>query len=736
MDDSKVFEIIKKNVRKLYREEKDYSEQILKNYNDDGSFDDLDYTNQNWTSWHPFIHIKRASELCIMFATKENKQYHNSELEEKIIKLIRFYINGKFVCDNWWMNDVGVPSRCGEILLTFGDRLDEEDREEVIRIFKGNPKIPRVFVFNDEGTEKNMRPYKSQSSHVISAFVDTLIYLVACDKSPSVAMQHIKDCIKALNYEFYFVPWASGKSPDGAYGQEHSIKSDYSYHEHENAFVQNSYGRITDHLEKVFMFIEGTDINCDEECYKEMINYLVDSQEYTWYKGYSPMMAMGRDVAYQERPSYYRKETVDSLIGVCDALSKKTNYRKEELILMRDRLLYPEKVERNEATKYFWHSDFISHNRKNYQFSVHGVSTRIKRPESILKKNLKGMFLGDGCYNVLLDGNEYDNINMCLDWRKLPGVTANQNVTDEQLNPECEIDTTIDTLRIFGGAKGTEDYAGGISDGKYGFFAMNYNHLGVKAKKSWFCFDEGVVCLGAGIKTEKGASAFTTIEQSRLKENASLDGNILERGERSARGKRIINGNVGYLLLDESEIYIKNDAFTGRFCDIDKDSGTTELQERDIFLAGINHGENVENGSYAYEIIPFADDKMLKEFESNNNIVIVENSENIQAVWNKKDRILQAAFYDAGEINFDGIIIKSDTDCALMLTLNEDNSYVLWVSDPRHTEKTVEITLDGKIENKIDFFLQKGYRYNNLGRPLAYHSVRKFLPYEGARDDK
>ena len=40
---------------------------------------------------------------------------------------------------------------------------------------------------------------------------------------------------------------------------------------------------------------------------------------------------------------------------------------------------------------------------------------------------------------------------------------------------------------------------------------MNYNHLGVKAKKSWFCFDEGVVCLGAGIKTEKGASAFTTM---------------------------------------------------------------------------------------------------------------------------------------------------------------------------------------------------------------------------------
>lgn len=735
MDNRKNFEIIKENVKRMYCEKVDFSEEILKDYNIDGSFADLDYTDQNWTSWHPFLHMRRVAKLCRMYATKENPKYNNKELQKKIIKLIEFYINGKFVSDNWWMNDVGVPSCCGEILLTFGEMLLEEDRKEVVRIFKGNPQKPRVFVFNDESTEKNMRPYKSQSGHVMSALVDTIIYLVACDEEPSVAMEYINDCIKALNYEFSVITWASGKSPDGSYGQEHSIKTDYSYHEHENAFVQNSYGRITDDLSKIFKFIDGTEINCEDECYREMINYLVDSEEYTWYKGYSPMMVMGRDVAYYERPSYYRSETAQSLIHVCDVLSKKTNYRTQELILMRDRLLYPDKTDRKEATKYFWHSDYISHNRKKYQFSVLGVSTRVKRPESILKKNLKGMFLGDGCYNVLLKGDEYDGINMCLDWRKLPGTTANQNVSDEELNPECEIDTKIDTLRIFGGAKGTEDYAGGISDGRCGFFAMNYNHLGIKAKKTWFCFDEGIVCLGAGIETEKGASAFTTIDQCRLKSGVTLDGKELSKGERFIKGKRIVNGDVGYLLLSDNEIYIKNDVFKGRFCDIDRDSGPDNVEEREIFLAGINHGENIEKESYAYEIIPFANDEKLSEYEKENNIIILENSEKVQAVWNRAEQKMQSAFYEAGEISFEGITLKADSDCAVLLSLNEDNSYVLNVSDPRHTEKTVEITLEGRINNRIDFFLQKGYRHNNLGRPLSYDSVEKFLPYEGAMGD-
>ena len=79
---------------------------------------------------------------------------------------------------------------------------------------------------------------------------------------------------------------------------------------------------------------------------------------------------------------------------------------------------------------------------------------------------------------------EYDGIAPYMDWHKVPGTTV--TCGDVDLNPECEIDIEIDKLRIFGGAKGTTSFVGGVSDGKYGLFVYDYNHLSVKAKKSGF----------------------------------------------------------------------------------------------------------------------------------------------------------------------------------------------------------------------------------------------------------
>ena len=48
-----------------------------------------------------------------------------------------------------------------------------------------------------------------------------------------------------------------------------------------------------------------------------------------------------------------------------------------------------------------------------------------------------------------------------------------------------------------------EPFVGGVSDGEYGVSAMNLSHISLplSAQKSWFFFDDEVVCLGSGIES-------------------------------------------------------------------------------------------------------------------------------------------------------------------------------------------------------------------------------------------
>ena len=220
-------------------------------------------------------------------------------------------------------------------------------------------------------------------------------------------------------------------------------------------------------------------------------------------------------------------------------------------------------------------------------------------------KNVKGMFLGDGCYNVLVNGFEYDEVQPFLDWQKIPGTTATMGNVD--LNPECEIDTKIDTLRIFGGAKGTTSFVGGVSDGMNGMFCYDYNHLHVKARKAWFCFVNEIVCLGSGITTDDEKGAYTTLNQCNLiNETVIIDGKEVKDGNyKLSEINYVLSDNVGYVFLQkENNIELITGLKKGKWCDVDTASGSNEEKEKRIFLLGINHGKNPVDASYAYVIMP------------------------------------------------------------------------------------------------------------------------------------
>lgn len=727
MSDKELFEIIKQNIKEYYYDKNGNPEELLSVILPDGSFSDLDYVKQDWTVWGPHIHTLRLKKLAQMYACPENTCYKSKKIEDAIHLGLKFFFDGKFVSDNWWMNDIGVPTECGTIRLMFrGSATDEEDAL-LAGYAAGNPKTPRLFSLNSNTDPDGLRPYASQGMHVTSQLVDTHFQLAIDDPEPEIAMNKVRECIEQINIEMRVVMYPASKSPSGKYSDEHCIKTDYSYHEHENEFTHNGYGTgLIQYMTPLYEFWKGTGLHPDDVAVREYINLLLDGFDNICYKGTLPMPTMGRDVANATRPHYRNPDYIPWYINLCKMLIEwGEGYRKDELEFMRKRFSEPENTEHFDRNKYFWHSDYISHNRKDFHFSVHAVSNRIKRPESILSKNVKGMFLGDGCCNLLLTGFEYDEVQPFLDWQKIPGVTATTGEVD--LNPECEIDTKIDMLRIFGGAKGTTSFVGGVSDGMNGMMCYDCNHLHVQAKKAWFCFDNKIVCLGAGITTDDENGAYTTINQCNLVDDVTVDGKKIADGEYKLSDINCVySDNVGYIFLQkENNVELITGIKKGKWSDVDTASGSSEEKEKRMFLLGINHGRKPVDASYAYAMIPNATDDEMR----NTAVDIISNTKECQAVWNEELNQLQAVFYKAGSVKAKDITVKVDKPCALMATFVGDN-YEMWVSNPEHEKLAVNVKIN---DDTVTFNLKEGYLLNNLGRPLGYIKNYGFKNYTNSQ---
>ena len=149
-----------------------------------------------------------------------------------------------------------------------------------------------------------------------------------------------------------------------------------------------------------------------------------------------------------------------------------------------------------------WRSDFTAHHRPGFSATVKVSSTRTLEPESGNGEGLRNLHLADGVNLIQRRGNEYTDIQPIWDWRRLPGTTTEQAAYS--LTPG----TTW-------GMPGTTGFVGGVSDGRNGATVLDYSQRNVKARKSWFFFDDIQVALGSGIDAPAATGeVITTLNQT------------------------------------------------------------------------------------------------------------------------------------------------------------------------------------------------------------------------------
>lgn len=377
--------------------------------------------------------------------------------------------------------------------------------------------------------------------------------------------------------------------------------------------------------------------------------------------------------------------------------------------------------------------DRVVHRTEDYLFALSLYSERIQNTEIMNDENRFGWHQNNGMTYIYDEDKQYtENYWNTVNPLRLPGTTV--------------VPVNIGTGKPDGSGFAQsgdfcskESWVGGTSIGSYGVSGMSF--LGetqgiagdapvsyapdLKGKKSWFMFDDEIVCLGAGI-TNKNMElpVETTIENKKLRKDGSnqllvngekteilvKEANVKELVERTAdvSGTSFeqvnwahLEGNqsvgTGYYFPEENtEIQVRRGQTTGR-C---KDVGTFDGESTENYLEmWVDHGQNPENASYSYVLLLETSAEETENYAQAPKVTILENSSEVQAVRHETLKITGINFWQEQGGSVDGI--TSDKVASVMLQETEQGTVKVSVSDPTMKNKgNIQLPISEKYNGK------------------------------------
>ncbi len=643
-------------------------ETILSKMKDDGSFNDINYSDLSRTASFP--HGRHTSDLAYIakaYKTKTSAFYQSKKVKDAVINGLTFWVKNDFVGDNWHDNQITTPTNLMNVMLAIGDDLPKDLVE------KAQPMIGRANM-NASGA----RP--SGDRIVIAGILAKNLLFMGNDKA-------FDSIIRIIEGEMKF---STG---------ERGIQHDFSFH-HRPDRVNNTdsygYGKFANAFGEWSSYVAGTKYQFSKEKINLLVDYYLDGiYKQQVYGVYEDVAVRNRDVT-NKKGAFQPKGTLE-----IERILISTDYRKKELediIKLRKGTAKPALS----FAKFFWQTEHFVFQRPNFYTSVRMFSTRNQNMEQPYNGPGKTTHhRADGTNYLMLKGDEYHNIWAVYDWQKISGTTIMQK-------PNLPGPDDIQK-------EGLTNFVGAVTDGLYGAVAFDFKspHDMLEAKKSWFFFDEEYVCLGAGIKPKKSLPVVTTINQVLLRSAVSMlqDGQkkILPKGNRVAENvKWVYQDKIGYIFPEPTTINISNQTETGRWSDItDQKNISKELVSEDVFKLWFNHGDKInetdihgkrkmeKSPGYQYIVVPDISEQQLAETSANNrNIEILSNTADLQGVKNSKLGIVQLAFYKAGEVEIaNGQKVKMDSQGMAMLKMEGNKVKELTVADPSRQLSKILITL-------------------------------------------
>lgn len=595
----------------------------------DGSWADIDYSDQSRSLWQLEKHLDRISAIAVYAYYCKGKEQKRAY--DAAVKALRYWFSGHFVNSNWWYQKIGIPRR----ILAIAYQLEDSIPQDLYPLV-----VETLNVIDSD--DYPARP-GGDRIQIISNHAKALLW-----QHDEVRTPHLFAKIEA---EAQFGSMEETMY-DAAGGQEvrnehrpagRGFQSDMTFHHRgDRVDCTITYGmEVPEFYTSWAVMLRDTPWRFSTEHTRFIIDYYLDAVR--WHlvndKFVEPS-AFNRELARPGKGEFNRKAITQRLISICDG------YREDELRSMTVTGNHPV------GCHYFWQSDYFVFKCSTYQSAVRMHSCRNANQE--YPHNLEGIknhFRGDGACHLTVSGREYDQIWPVFNFSMIPGTTS----------PLLTKMPPINEVQM---RKSPIIFSGGITDGQLGACAMDFcsyrNDL--KARKSWFFFNEGYVCIGTGISSSLPDTIITTIEQSILPRHGRYT-QILNNPLIETEGMR--QGSWENVTLDSEY--------------------TTAKLSLPIYSLAINHGVHPENACYAYAVSPLSTPEEAIWYK------MVAQTDTVHAVTSADETVGFCVFFDPGSIEIMGHCINVEEPCILMLRGGKR-----YVADPTRKEYQMHITIDGE----------------------------------------
>lgn len=653
-------------------------DNLLTLFNDaDGSFTDIDYKGTSAKVWSsstgPASHLTRLKDMVMAYVIQESTYYGSDELYKKIVKGYEYWQTKNPTSVNWWHGSIGNPQKIGVALLVMREgkkKLPVDLEAKILDRMEKQPSRQAEDAVNEGANRSDM------------------------------ALHYLYRACLIGDAELMNRGFVNGYEPIKlADNGKEGIQVDDSYLMHGQQLQIASYGWVFMNTSVAFgLYGEGTEFALPSDKVKILSDFARNAFFKVIRGKYVHHTSMGRSISRTNSIS------ASGNARFADALIKLDPEHKAEYedIIKRLRGIEPASYGVKANNTSFFVGDYVVHTRPDFSFSVRTVSNRTVRSEHGNGEALQSYFASDGFTSLMQKGDEYYNVPVGWNWTRLPGVTAPQYPFNE-----------IPQWRANEYKKGFSNFVGGVSDSIYSanvYFLTDYHKddssnpktqdpVNTQGYKSWFFFDNEVVCLGAGLTSTNVHPLNTTVEQNLLKSDVVVSTTSGEetiaqafRGEKTYEDnlKWVLHNGAGYFFPKGGKIHTENGTVTRAWYDINNGYSKDPVST-DVFTLWFDHGLNPTNASYEYIVVPNKNTATDMNSYDISNIEILSNTSEIQAVKDKKANILQIIFTKAGKFAHDGMTIEVDEGVAIILKNIGKPEVTMHIADPGQNRMPITV---------------------------------------------
>jgi chondroitin AC lyase len=610
----------------------------------DGSWKDIDYTDQARSVW---LTSKHVNNLLVM--AKANHVAPDATVKAALISGVEWWLKNDPHNPNWWWNEIGIPQLLGETAMIMGDDLTDDQRARVIAIVKRS-----VWT---KWTGQNL--VWGCGNQVLRGVLER-------------NEQTVADAYKRM-YEEIRVEKPQGEG----------IMADASFHQHGPQFYSGGYGlAFANDVGRFVSYSWGTKFQIPREQLDIYSRFILDGEQWMIRGTTFDYSATGREITRKGKSAVPRNwnggpvTPVGAAYGLGNTMSRLAKLdvpRQDEYAQFAARLNGDGSAKPLSGNRYYWCSDYMSHQRPDFMISVRMFSSRLLNTELVNDEGKKSHHLADGCTFIYRTGDEYRDIFPVWDWNKVPGTTAEQT--------ELKADRKSISM------KGQSDFVGGVSNGIDGAAAQDLIHGPLKARKFWLLTPSGLIALGAGINCDSDNDVVTCIDQR------------LQNGKYETSSDYASHDGITYRAPGEQKLVCTVGPQTGSWAEIG--TGSSDPVTSNVFKLWIDHGVRPKDASYAYSV-----HTALSK--------VLSNTADLQAAVDDEDELVGAVFWKPGAI--DGLNfgrIEVDQPCLFLLRKvmtprgdrDLDVSIKLSISNPKNQALNVNVRIG---ERRLKFELPGG----------------------------